>query len=60
VALVPVPDIDPGLIVQIPVSGRPFSTTLPVFAIHEEGCVITFIIGAVGATGAGLITTLAD
>jgi hypothetical protein len=42
------------------VAGRPFNTTLPVVAIHEEGCVIVPIIGAVGATGAGLITTLAD
>jgi hypothetical protein len=29
-------------------------------AIHEEGWVITPIIGAEGATGAGLMTTLAD
>jgi hypothetical protein len=60
VNVVPVPDIDPGLIVQIPVAGRPLSTTLPVVAIHEEGWVIVPIIGAVGAAGAGLITTLAD
>jgi hypothetical protein len=57
---VPVPDIAPGLIVQIPVAGRPFNTTLPVVAIHEEGCVAGPTIGAVGATGAGLIATLAD
>jgi hypothetical protein len=56
----PVPDIDPGLIVQIPDAGRPFNTTLPVVAMHEEGWEIVPIIGAVGATGAGLITTLAD
>ena len=49
VTLVPVPDIAPGLIVQIPVAGRPFNTTLPVVAIHEEGWVIVPIIGAVGA-----------
>jgi hypothetical protein len=58
--VVPVPAIDPGLIIQIPVAGRPFNSTLPVVAIHEEGCVIVPIIGAVGAIGAGLITTLAD
>ena len=58
--VVPVPDIFPGLIVHIPVAGRPFSTTLPVVAIQEEGWVIVPIIGAVGATGATLITTLAD
>jgi len=46
--------------VQIPVTGRPFNTTLPVVAIHEEGWVIVPIIGAVGATGAGLMTTNAD
>jgi uncharacterized protein YlxW (UPF0749 family) len=33
---------------------------LPVVAIHDEGCVIVPIIGAVGATGAGLIITLPD
>jgi hypothetical protein len=60
VTLVPVPAIAPGLIIHIPVDGRPFNTTLPVVAIHEEGCVIVPIIGGVGATGAGLITTLAD
>ena len=37
VTVVPVPDIDPGLIVQVPVAGRPFNTTLPVVAVHEEG-----------------------
>ena len=58
--VVPVPAIDPGLIIQIPVAGRPFNSTLPVVAIHEEGCVMVPIIGAVGATGAGLITTLED
>jgi hypothetical protein len=35
--LVPVPAIDPGLITQVPVAGRPFNTTLPVVDIHEEG-----------------------
>jgi hypothetical protein len=60
VTVVPVPDIAPGLIVQIPDAGRPFNTTDPVVAIQEEGCVIVPIIGAVGATGAGLITTVAD
>jgi hypothetical protein len=57
VVLVPVPDIDPGLIVQIPVAGSPFKITLPVVAIHDEGWLIVPIIGAVGATGAILITT---
>ena len=60
VAVVPVPVIAPGLIVQLPVAGRPFNTTLPVVAEHEEGCDIVPMIGAVGATGAGLITISAD
>jgi hypothetical protein len=42
------------------VAGRPFNTTLPEVAMHEEGCVIVPIIGALGAAGAGLITTVAD
>ena len=60
VALVPVPAIAPGLIVQTPVAGRPFNTTVPVDAAHEEGWVIVPTIGAVGATGGALITTSAD
>jgi len=56
----PVPAIDPGLIVQVPVAGRPFNTTLPVGSAHEEGWVIVPITGAVGATGAALMTTVAD
>ncbi len=37
VVLEPVPAIAPGLITQVPAPGRPFKTTLPVVAIHEEG-----------------------
>jgi hypothetical protein len=37
VTLAPVPDIEPGLIVQVPVAGRPVSITLPVGVEHEEG-----------------------
>jgi hypothetical protein len=37
VVLVPFPVIPPGLIVQVPVAGRPDNTTLPVAAEHEEG-----------------------
>ena len=58
--LIPDPVIAPGLIVQVPLEGRPFNTTLPVVAEHEAGCVIVPTTGAVGATGAGLITTSAD
>ena len=60
VVVAPVPAIDPGLMVHVPVSGRPFNTTLPVGAAHEEGWVIVPGIGAVGATGAAFITTVAD
>ena len=55
----PVPAIDPGLIVHTPVAGRPLNTTLPVGAEHEAGWVISPNTGADGAAGAGLITTLA-
>jgi len=60
VVVAPVPAIDPGLIVQVPVAGRPFNTTLPVGSAHEAGWVIVPINGAVGATGAALMTTVAD
>ena len=55
----PVPVIAPGLIVQIPVAGNPFNTTLPV-AVEQVGWVIVPIVGADGAPGATLITTSAD
>ena len=58
--LVPYPVIPPGLIVHVPVAGRPVNTTLPVGAEHEEGCVIVPTIGAVGADGATCIITSAD
>ena len=60
VVLVPDPLIPPGLIVQDPVPGKPFNTTLPVGDPHAEGWVMLPAIGAVGATGAALITTSAD
>ena len=58
--LVPVLVIAPGLIVHVPVAGKPFNTTLPVGDPHEDGCVIVPAIGAVGAAGAAFITTSAD
>ena len=60
VIVVPVPLIAPGLIVHVPVAGRPLSTTLPVGAAHAEGCVTVPAIGAVGAGGGALIITSAD
>ena len=59
VVVVPVPAIDPGLIVHVPVAGSPLNTTLPVGAAHEAGCVIVPTAGAGGAVGAGFITTSA-
>jgi hypothetical protein len=60
IILGPTPDIAPGLIVHVPVNGRPFNTTLPVGVEHDAGWVIVPTIGSVGATGAGLITISAD
>jgi hypothetical protein len=56
VVVVPVPAIDPGLIVHVPVAGRPLKTTLPVGDEHEEGCVIVPTVGA-RVAGASFITT---
>ena len=53
------PAIDPGLIVQVPVAGRPLNATLPVGTAHEAGCVIVPIIGA-NVAGASFITTSAE
>jgi hypothetical protein len=58
--VVPIPAIDPGLITQTPVAGRPLRTTLPVGTAHEEGCVIVPNKGAGGASGAGSITTFPE
>ena len=60
VVVVPVPVIPPGLIVHVPVAGKPFNTMLPVGDAHAEGWVTVPTIGAVGATGAALMTTSAD
>lgn len=59
VVVVPVPAIEPGLIVQTPVAGSPLNTTLPVGAAHVEGCVTVPVTGAGGASGAGSIATSA-
>ena len=56
----PVPAIAPGLMVQVPVAGRPLNATLPVGSAHEAGCVIVPITGAGGATGAALMTTVPE
>ena len=53
----PVPAIDPGLMVHVPVAGRPFNTTLPVGSEQEEGWVIVPTIGANGPPGESFITT---
>ena len=58
--LVPVPVMAPGLMVQVPVAGRPLSMTLPVVAEHDMGWVIVPTTGSSGADGAGLITISED
>ena len=54
----PVPEMLPGLIVQVP-AGSPFNNTLPV-ATAQVGWVIVPTVGAVGVVGCALMTTLAD
>ena len=49
VVLVPVPEIDPGLMVQFP-AGKPLNITLPVGRAHV-GCVIVPTVGAAGVAG---------
>jgi len=56
VLLLPVPVIEPGLIVQFP-AGKLFKTTLPVETV-QLGCAITPGMGAEGVTGGALITML--
>jgi hypothetical protein len=55
----PVPDIAPGLIVQVPIDGNPLNTTLPVDTEHV-GCVIVPGAGAAGVAGCAGITTFAE
>jgi hypothetical protein len=59
VVLVPVPDIAPGFIVQVPLEGNPLNTTLPVANAHV-GWVIVPTAGVPGVAGCVLITTSAD
>ena len=58
VVLAPEPAIAPGLIVQLP-AGKPLNTTLPV-ATAQVGWVMAPTVGAKGAEGCALMTTLAD
>jgi hypothetical protein len=58
VVLVPVPETDPGLIVQLP-AGRPVNITLPV-GTAQVGWVMVPAVGAAGVAGWAAITTLAD
>jgi hypothetical protein len=55
--LAPVPEIEPGLIVHVPV-GKPLSITEPVATKHV-GWVMVPTVGVLGVTGGALITTLA-
>jgi hypothetical protein len=56
--LVPVPDIAPGFIVQLP-EGSPFKITLPV-ATEQLGCVVAPNAGAAGVPGFATITMPVD
>jgi hypothetical protein len=58
VLFTPVPDMAPGLIVQLP-KGKPLNSTLPVAVMHV-GCVIIPVIGAEGVNGCELIIIFAD
>ena len=60
IVLVPVPAIDPGLIVHVPVPGSPDNSTLPVGAAHEEGWVMVPTIGVGGIPEGESKTTPAD
>ena len=56
--VVPVPVIFPGLIVQVPVAGKPLNIISPV-ETEQEGCEETFAVGAIGVEGKLLITMFA-
>ena len=58
VAVVPVPVIAPGLMVQLPV-GKLFNTTEPV-ATLQVGWVMEATVGAFGVAGCTFTVTLAD
>jgi hypothetical protein len=60
VVVVPVPAIEPGLIVHVPAGGNPLKITVPVDDAHEEGCVIVPTIGANGPEGASFMTTAVE
>ena len=53
--------VPPGVLVSVhvPVTGKPFKTTLPV-AKAQVGWVIVPTVGAVGVTGWSLITAFPD
>jgi hypothetical protein len=59
VVLVPVPVMPPGFSVHVPVSDKPFKTTLPVATTHV-GCAIDTNVGADGVAGIAVMTKLAD
>jgi hypothetical protein len=59
VVLVPVPVMPPGFSIHVPVSDKPFKTTLPVATIHV-GCIINPNVGANGVAGSAPMTKLAD
>lgn len=58
VLLLPVPEIEPGFMVQFP-AGKSFKVTLPVETVHV-GWIMAPTVGAIGVAGCGLITLLAE
>ena len=58
ILLVPVPEIFPGLIIHVPVAGKPLNTTLPVESA-QVGWVIAPVVGAAGGDGSALTVKFA-
>ena len=58
---VPVPVIEPGFIVQVPLAGKSDKTTLPV-EVEHVGCVIVPTVGVEGEPGSDklVLTPVAD
>ena len=57
VVLVPVPVLSPGLMVQVPVAGKPLNVILPLSTV-QVGCKIPEMAGTFGVEGCTLIITL--
>jgi hypothetical protein len=60
IVVVPVPAIDPGLIVHVPEEGRPLKETLPVGTAQEDGCDTVPTTGMEGIPGGESMSILTD